>query len=135
MKLIKQSIIVFALLSTASCNPKYDEATTKSGPVTEAVFASGSIEPKDAYTITALFDGFILKSYVSENDLVKDGQLLFRLDNRQQRTQVNIAQTNVTYAKINASDNSPALLQLKAQINAARAKKQTDLTTGKLQGY
>lgn len=124
-------ILVLGLLSLhiASCKPKYDETTPKTGPVTEAVFASGSIEPKDAYILTALFDGFIKQSHVSENDIVKDGQILFQLDNRQQRTQVNIAQTNVTYAKINASDNSPALLQLKAQINAAKAKKQTDSMT------
>ncbi len=72
----------------------------KIAPVTEAVFASGSIEPKDAYTLTSLSDGFIVKSFVSENDLVHDGQLLFQLDNRQQRTQVKIAQTNEEYARI-----------------------------------
>ncbi|MCD6012417.1 MAG: efflux rane fusion protein [Flavipsychrobacter sp.] len=122
-------VLGLLLLHISSCKPKFDEATPKTGPVTEAVFASGSIEPKDAYMLTALFDGFIQKSHVSENDIVKDGQLLFQLDNRQQRTQVNIAKTNLTYAKINASDNSPALQQLKAQINAAKAKMQTDHTT------
>jgi len=119
-------VAVFALLSVTACKPKYDEATPKQGPVTEAVFASGSIEPKDAYTLTSLSDGFIVKSYVTENDLVHDNQLLFRLDNRQQNTQVKIAQTNLEYAKISASNNSPALLQIKAQKDAAKLKMQTD---------
>ena len=117
---------MLVLLTTAACKPKYDEFTPKTGPVTEAVFASGSIEPKDAYTLTSLSDGFIVKSYVTENDLVHDGQLLFQLDNRQQNTQVKIAQTNVEYAKISASNNSPALLQIKDQIDAARIKMKTD---------
>lgn len=118
------------LLVAASCKPKYDEVSPKMGPVTEAVFASGSIEPKDAYTLTSISDGFIVRAYVSENDLVKDGQLLFSLDNRQQNTQVKIAENNLEYAAINAnSNNSPQLLQLKAQIDAARAKKATDSTT------
>ena len=126
---MKQQIIYLALLvllSTSACKPKFDETTPKIGPVTEAVFASGSIEPKDAYTLTSLSDGFIVHSYVVENDIVKDGQLLFQLDNRQQNTQVNIARTNVAYARINAEGNSPALLQIKAQIDAAKVKVKTD---------
>ena len=115
-----------ALLSVAACKPKYDSISPVEAPVTEAVFASGSIEPKDAYTLTSLSDGFIVKSFVTENDLVHDGQLLFQLDNRQQNTQVKIAQTNVAYAKISAANNSPTLLQIKAQMDAAKAKMQTD---------
>ncbi len=119
-------VAALALLSATACKPKYDEMSPVEAPVTEAVFASGSIEPKDAYTLTSLSDGFIVKSLVTENDLVHDGQLLFQLDNRQQNTQVKIAQTNVEYAKISASGNSPALLQIKAQMDAARVKMQTD---------
>ena len=119
-------LAMFLLLSAMACKPKYDEISPKSGPVTEAVFASGSIEPKDAYTLTSLSDGFIVKSYVTENDLVKDGQLLFQLDNRQQNTQVKIAENNMEYAQISAAGNSPTLLQIKAQIDAARIKMQTD---------
>ena len=122
-----------AILSLAACKPKYDETSPKTGPVTEAVFASGSIEPKDAYTLTSLSDGFITKSLVTENDLVHDGQLLFQLDNRQQNTQVNIARNNVAYAKISASNGSPALAQIKAQIETSRAKLATDSMT--LQRY
>jgi len=122
-----------AILSLAACKPKYEETSPKNGPVTEAVFASGSIEPKDAYTLTSLSDGFITKSFVTENDLVHDGQLLFQLDNRQQNTQVNIAKNNLEYAKISASNGSPALAQIKAQIETSRAKLATDSMT--LQRY
>lgn len=121
---------VAAGLLITSCKPKMDEASPKMGPVTEAVFASGSIEPKDAYTLTSIFDGFVVKAMVTENDIVKDGQQLFSLDNRQQNTQVQIAENNLQYASINAnSANSPQLLQLKAQIESARAKKATDSIT------
>ena len=126
MKRVNITLIVFAMLFAVSCKPKYDEVTPKIGPVTEAVFASGSIEPKDAYTLTSYSDGFIVHSYVTENDLVHDGELLFQLDNRQQHTQVQIAQTNLNYAQISAATNSPALLQIKDQIDAARIKLQTD---------
>ncbi len=128
---MKQTLtsLTLALLLASSCKPKLEETSPKTGPVTEAVFASGTIEPKDAYTLTSISDGFVVRSYVSENDLVKDGQLLFRLDNRQQNTQVQIAETNVEYAKLNASGSSPVLLQIKAQIEAARAKMEADSLT------
>lgn len=120
-------------MALQACKPKYEQASPKTGPVTEAIFASGSIEPKDAYTLTSYSDGFIVKSHVTENDLVRDGQLLFELDNRQQHTQVQIAQTNVAYAKINAASNAPALGQIRAQLDAAKAKMENDNTT--LQRY
>jgi multidrug efflux pump subunit AcrA (membrane-fusion protein) len=123
-KIVYPALLVF--VAAVSCKPKYDETSPKMAPVTEAVFASGVIEPKDAYVVTSLSDGFILHSYVVENDLVKAGQELFRLDNRQQNTQVSIARTNEEFARINAASNAPALLQIKAQIDAARAKLQTD---------
>lgn len=119
-------IIFPGVFFAMGCKTKYDEVSPKIAPVTEAVFASGSIEPKDAYTVTSLSDGFIVKSYVSENDIVHDGQILFKLDNRQQNTQVAIAKNNLEYAGINAAGNSPELLQIKAQIDAAKVKMQTD---------
>ncbi len=129
MKLNNLSLILLFCVLVLSCKPKYDEIAPKIAPVTEAVFASGSIDPKDAYILTSLSDGFIIKSLVTENDLVHDHQLLFQLDNRQQHTQVNIARTNVEYSQINASASSPTLLQIKAQIDAALVKLQTDSIT------
>jgi multidrug efflux pump subunit AcrA (membrane-fusion protein) len=120
---------VVALMGLTACGPKYEEVSPKSGPVTEAVFASGSVDPKDAYMVTGLSDGFIVKSLVSENDLVKDRQVLFVLDNRQQHTQVNIAQTNLKFANIGAAQNAPALQQQKNLADAALTKYQNDSVT------
>ena len=122
-------IIVIGLSVITSCKPRIEEISPKTGPVTEAVFASGSIDPKDAYMVTGLSDGFIVKSLVTENDLVRDKQVLFILDNRQQHTQVNIAQTNLKFARIAARSNAPALMQLKNQADAALVRYQSDSIT------
>lgn len=114
------------LLGIAACKPKYDETYPKMAPVTEAVFASGSIEPQDAYMLNSFYDGYLAKSYVTENDVVREGQILFRLDNKQPAVQVQQAKNNVAIAQTNASGSSPALLQIKAQIDAAKAKMQND---------
>jgi multidrug efflux pump subunit AcrA (membrane-fusion protein) len=128
MKKIR-SIYILALvtlISLAACKPKYDEVSPKLAPITEAVFASGSIEANNAFVLTGLSDAFIIKSNVVENDLVHSGDVLFVLDNRQQHEQVQQAATNLQYAAINAAVNSPTLLQIKANIVAAKAKLQTD---------
>lgn len=118
--------LLLALLSIAACKPKYDEVSPKMAPVTEAVFASGSIEPQDAYILNSFYDGYLAKSFVTENDVVHAGQVLFRLDNKQPAVQVAQAKNNVAITRTNASDNSPALLQIKAQIAGAKAKMQND---------
>jgi len=121
--------LVCMLLLITSCKPKFDETNPKMAPVTEAVFASGSIEPKDAYMLNSFYDGYLAKANVTENDVVHAGEILFRLDNKQPQVQVEQAINNVGIAKTNVSGNSPALLQIKTQIDAARAKMQTDSVT------
>jgi multidrug resistance efflux pump len=129
MKKVTIYTTAITLLLAASCKPKYEEVSPKIAPVTEAVFASGSIAAKDAYTLTSISDGFLVKAYVREGDLVADRQLLFRLDNRQQNTQVAIAQTNLQHAATNAAGSSPILLAAKTQIDAAKVKMQNDSLT------
>ncbi|MEI8279238.1 MAG: HlyD family efflux transporter periplasmic adaptor subunit [Bacteroidota bacterium] len=130
---MKQRSITYLILplffTLTACGTKYQETFPKMAPITEAVFASGSIDPKDAFTLTSLYDGFILKSFASENDKVHKGQILFQLDNSQQHVQVHMAEDNLTYAKANAAENSPSLLQIKAQMDAARAKLINDSVT------
>lgn len=128
-QLLKYGPFAAAILLAVSCKPKYDEVSPKIAPITEAVFASGKIEPKDAYMLTSISDGYIERSYVVENDNVKCGQVLFRLDNRQQNTQVEIARTNLQYARISASGGSGELGQIRAQIDASKVKMQTDSVT------
>lgn len=129
MKSICLAAVGFTALGIQSCKPKFEEVSPRIAPVTEVVFASGSIEPKDAYTLMSISDGFVIKCMVTENDVVKDGQLLFQLDNRQQNTQVQIAETNMQFAALNAGAGSPQLLQIRAQIDAAKAKKKNDSAT------
>jgi len=126
MKRTHIAIVIFIMLYITGCAPKYDETNPKIAPVTEAVFASGSIEPQDAYMLNSFYDGYLAKSFVTENDVIHTGQVLFRLDNKQPLVQVNQAKNNLDIARQNASGSSPALLQIKAQIDAARAKLQND---------
>ena len=85
---------------TPTMTPQYKD-------IVDAVFASGSTQAKEQYRITAYADGYLQQSFVAEDDSVRKGQLLFRIANDLQRTQVANAATNYEYALRNASDKEP----------------------------
>jgi multidrug efflux pump subunit AcrA (membrane-fusion protein) len=114
--------ILFALAAckqTPSTTPQYKD-------IVDAVFASGSTQAKEQYRITAYADGYLQQSFVAEDDSIRKGQLLFRIANDLQRTQIGNAATNYQYALRNASDKGPQILQLESQIAQAQRKKTTD---------
>jgi RND family efflux transporter MFP subunit len=125
----KSIYLLLSVLLLTACNPKYDTIYPKVAPITDAVFASGSIEPQDVYMLNSFYDGYLAKSYVTENDVVHEGQVLFRLDNKQPQVQVQQARNNVEIAKVNISASSPVLMQAMSQVNQARDKERNDSMT------
>lgn len=122
MKKATVFILTFCLLAckhAATTTPQYRD-------IVDAVFASGNTEAKQQYKITAYADGYLEQSLVAEDDSVRKGQLLFRIADDLQRTQISNAATNYDYALRNASDKGPQILQLETQIAQAQRKKTTD---------
>jgi macrolide-specific efflux system membrane fusion protein len=119
------ALLAIAILTAAGCKKP---ATTQPQyrDIVDAVFASGRTEAKSQYNVTAYADGYLHDSYVSEDDSVNKGQLLFRIANDIQRTQVENAAVNYQTALRNASDTGPQILQLLSQIAQAQQKKTTD---------
>jgi multidrug efflux pump subunit AcrA (membrane-fusion protein) len=89
--------------------------------ITEAVYASGVIEPKDKYVLYAFSDGYIEETYVNEGDLASAGETLLRVNSDIQQTQVETSRQNLELAEINAGPNSPLLKQYAANLSAANA--------------
>ncbi|HEV3411490.1 MAG TPA: HlyD family efflux transporter periplasmic adaptor subunit [Puia sp.] len=119
LSLVLLTISIFGCKNNPSTTAQYKD-------IVDAVFASGNTQAKQQYKITAYADGYLQQSLVAEDDSVRKGQLLFRIANDIQRTQVQNAATNYDYALHNASDKSPQILQLESQIAQAQQKKTTD---------
>jgi multidrug efflux pump subunit AcrA (membrane-fusion protein) len=113
------SVALASCRETPSFTPQYRD-------IVDAVFASGSTQAKDQYRITAYADGYLQQSLVTEGDSIHKGQLLFRIANDIQRTQIHNAATNYDYALRNAAGNAPQIQQLESQIAQAQHKKTTD---------
>jgi len=91
-------------------------------PITEAVFASGHIEPKDQFILTAMNDGYLKEARVIENAVVKPGQVLFVQDFTNPNIQESAAKQNLLIARENYEEHSAVLDQLKKQIETSREK-------------
>lgn len=114
-------LALISLFALTGCKHK-NEIKPERKDIVDAVFGSGHLENAGQYTVMASTEGFLSKAYVAEGDTVKNDQVLFRLSNEVQATQVANARVNLDYAQANAAQGSPQIAQLKIQIAQARQK-------------
>ena len=124
---MKPNLIISVVLAVGwlGCQNKRT-LTPERKTIVDAVFASGHTENKSQYTVMANVEGLVRQAYVAEGDTVRSGQRLFRIQNDVQRTEVANAATNLDFARTNAAEGSPQLLQLEAQIAQAQKKLSVD---------
>lgn len=94
--------------------------------ITEAVYASGFIVPKNEYKVYALSDGYIVGKFKNAGDEVKKGEAILQIQNDATAAKLSASSAAYDYAKLNASDNSPVLLDLKNKIRSAEARYRND---------
>lgn len=124
MKKYILEVIALLLFLSACSSIETEKAVLK--PIVEAVFATGTIIPKNNYKIIAQSDGYLRKTLISEGDMVSKGQKLFMIDDTILFEQQKANNDRLTIAELNASDNSPVLLQIKAQIKTAEVNVSND---------
>ncbi len=111
-----------------ACGKQSTETTPQRKDLTDMVFASGSLEADDQYNLTAQTAGYLIKLNFVEGDTVRAGQLLAVIDNNQNVINAEGAARLQRIARQNAEASAPALLQIKANIDAAKAKLSLDQT-------
>ena len=125
---MKKSLIILAVVGIlASCKKsKENSASPQYKPLTEAVFASGNIYPKNEYKLTANADGFLVKQTAFEGDIVSKNQLIFQLESISQDARLEASINILRQSEANFSDNSPILDELESQLKNARNKLRND---------
>lgn len=126
---MKQTII--SLFSTIfiliSCNKDKDQETSPQyKSLTEAVYASGNIYPKNEYKLTANADGFLVRQTAFEGDIVTKNQLIFQLESISQDARLEASGNILRQAETNYGENSPVLAELTSQLRNARTKLSND---------
>lgn len=119
---------VSALLILAACN-KQQTVTPKRKSITEAVYASGFLVPKNEYKVYALSDGYITEKLVDAGDEVKAGAILYKVQSDAQAAKLDASNSALQLATANASDNSPVLQDLRFKISTAETVLANDSLT------
>jgi len=120
----KALFFVFFISTFFSCSNETVKPQIKD--IEELVFASGSIDWKDAYNVTAQTEGVLISSSIEEGVFVQAGQLLATIDNHSNEVNSSVANDQLQIADQNVSANSPALLQIKENIRASENKYRQD---------
>ncbi len=115
-------LLITSLIALNSCNKNKTKITPIRKDITETVFASGVLVPEDQYNLTSLTEGYITKLTFEEGDLVKTGELLAVVDNKQSLINAQSAEDLYKIALENAKPDAPALKQAKINLELAEQK-------------
>lgn len=115
---------VFLLL--AGCQSRQETAHPAYNDLTEAVYASGNVLPRDEYVLRADADGTLQQRLVNEGDTVRKGQLLFVLESATEEARRQAAAAVLRQSKANLQRDSPVLAELENGVRNARTRLRND---------
>ena len=94
--------------------------------IKELVFASGTLEWKNSYNLTAQTDGVLSNISFEVGNKVSKGKILAKIDNGGNLINTETSQAQLAISRENLTDNSPVLQQLQQNINFAETKYKQD---------
>lgn len=118
------SIATVCLLS--ACGKQTQETKPIRKDVIETVFASGILEAKNTYTLKAQTDGYLSAVNFEEGNVVRSGQVLAVVDNKESGFNQESANDLYDIAQSNTQNNAPALLQAQNAISLNKQKMEQD---------
>ncbi|WP_077921143.1 efflux RND transporter periplasmic adaptor subunit [Spirosoma sp. 209] len=110
----------------SACNRGSEGVSPTYRDLTEAVYASGSIYPRNEYTVTADATGLLQQRLINEGDTIRRNQLLFVLESAAEDARQRAAASAYRQARANLGANSPVLAELEAQVRNARTRLAND---------
>lgn len=113
-------LIIFSLPALISCNHQQQTVTPQIRTITSAVYASGSVEPRNQYQAFAPSSGILSQKLVQAGDRAHKGQPMFVISQETSELQLQNARERLTTAQRNASENSAILKDLQLQIEAKK---------------
>ena len=123
---IYNPLLALISLFIVSCQQKSETASPTYKSLTEAVYASGNVFPKNEYKVVANADGYLQQQLVNEGDVTKANQLLFSLESLSQDARAEAAANIYRQSEANYADSSPVLAELEVALRNARTKLEND---------
>lgn len=120
--------LIFSLAAILSCGKKSETIHPQLKDITEAVYASGNLYPKNEYKVSANADGFLAKRLIDPGDSIAIGDELFQIENELQSNRLEAMGKIYSKAGENAGESSPALLEARKALKSAYEKMKFDST-------
>lgn len=118
------TVIIISVIT--SCMKQTEETKPIRKDITESVFASGTLEAEGTYSLTARTDGYIVALNFKENDIVKQGQILAEIDNKQNFIHAKSGEVLYEMAQSNNLPGSPQFRQAENEMQNAKQKMEYD---------
>lgn len=121
-------VIYFLVLTVffSSCGKKTESTKPERKDITETVFASGTLEPENKYSLTAQSDGYIIQLNFDDGDTVKKDQVLAVIDNKANTINAGSAESILNIVASNASVEGPTLKQAEQNLKLLAEKYSQD---------
>jgi HlyD family secretion protein len=127
LKFLKTVVILMAAgVFISSCGNKQQEIRPEYKQITEAVYASGYIMPRNEYRVYSLTEGFLAKKLVEEGAEVTEGEPMFIIQGEQQDIRYENAATVYEIARANYSENSAILNEARSALEISAGKLNND---------
>jgi len=119
-------LAVIGLLISTSCNKQKKGFKPEYRDVTEAVYSTVTVQPRDVYKVYPQVAGIIEEMLIEEGDEVKKGDVLLRLTDNKSGVNVRSAQLKYEIAKESYSGESARLKEIEEQIKTATVRVKND---------
>ncbi len=114
------AVVLFRAYSAKNTAIQYKTAAVEKGALTVLVTATGSLQPTDEVDVGSELSGFLADVYVDNNDPVKAGEVLARLDTARLGAQAQQARASVDAAKARVRDAEATLVESRLALERAQ---------------
>ena len=103
----------------AQASSQYTFHTVERHDITSSLSGSGTLQPADSYSVTALVSGDILSADFEEGNIVEKGSVLYQIDNSDSLTSIEQAENSLEQTRRNYSQRIKSLSDLQVKASCA----------------
>lgn len=123
---IRSLCFILLLLFSLACGKKKPGIKARLSSITESVYASGKVKALGQYQVLPVVNGLLKQVLVQPGDSVKEGQLLFSVENSSVDLNTQNARLALDLSETNSQSGSDRLRELEENLDLAKEKYELD---------